>query len=147
MAAPAGHLAFKARAEQTDGALTTMESSIPPGQGPPLHVHLDEDELIYVLEGRLLFRLEDDLREAPAGSFVFIPRGLPHTWQNVGETVARFFFGFTPAAPGMERFFARSAELPTTVRAEAFGRFSADARMEVLGPPLAEQPTGDRSSR
>jgi quercetin dioxygenase-like cupin family protein len=136
-AAPAGELTFKARAEQTGGALTTMESNIPPGQGPPLHVHLHEDEFIYVLEGRLLFRLEDDLREAPAGSFVFIPRGVHHTWRNVGDARARFLFGFTPASPGMERFFERAGELPEAARREALDRFSAEAGMEVLGPPLA----------
>jgi quercetin dioxygenase-like cupin family protein len=67
--------------------------------------------VIYVLEGRLRIRLEDDIHEAPMGSFVFVPHGLPHTWQNAGET-PRILVVFTSAAPGMERFLPRSAELP-----------------------------------
>jgi hypothetical protein len=76
--------------------------------------------------------------EAPAGTFVFIPKGLPHTWQATGAGNAHFVFGFAPAAPGMERFFERSAELPSETRlVEAFERFAADAGMQVVGPPLA----------
>jgi quercetin dioxygenase-like cupin family protein len=134
-----GPLTYKARSEQTGGALTVWESGAQPGEGPPLHVHVREDEFMYVLDGRLRFRLADDMSEAPAGSFVFIPKGLPHTWQNVGEEPARILFVFTPAAAGMERFFERAAELPDDTRmAEAFQSFSGDAGMEIVGPPLAQ---------
>jgi quercetin dioxygenase-like cupin family protein/ketosteroid isomerase-like protein len=136
--APVGELNFKAHDRDTGGAMTAFESNIAPGEGPPFHLHLREDEAIYVLEGRIRVRLEEVVHEAPAGSFVFIPRGVPHTWQNVDETQVRLLVVFTPAAPGMERFFARAAELPDKARAEAFGRFAADAGMDVLGPPLAQ---------
>lgn len=136
---PAGSLTLVATEERTGGALTAFETIAPPGAGPPFHVHVREDELIYVLAGRLRIRLEDDIHEAPVGSFAFIPRGLPHTWQTISETPARILVAFTPAAPGMERFFARSAELPADSRmADAFGNFANDAGMEVLGPPLAQ---------
>lgn len=134
-----GHLTFRARSDQTGGAVTVWVSVIEPGQGPPLHVHLREDEFFYVLEGCLRFRLGDDLFEAHAGSFVFIPRGMPHAWQNVGEGQVRFLGGLTPGSPALERFFERSAELAADTRlAESFGRFASDAGMEVLGPPLAQ---------
>jgi quercetin dioxygenase-like cupin family protein len=134
-----GHLTFKARGEQTDGAHTAFESTIEPGEGPPFHLHLREDEVIYVLEGRLRVRLGEAFHEARAGSFVFIPRGVPHTWQNDGEKWARLFVVFTPASAGMERFFERAAQLPDHARAaDAFGAFAADAGMDVVGPPLAE---------
>jgi quercetin dioxygenase-like cupin family protein len=137
-----GPVTFKARAEQTCGTLTAMESVAARGEGPPLHVHLCEDELVYVVEGRLLFRLENALHEVPAGSFVFIPRGLAHTWQGAGDGPTRFLFAFTPAAPGMERFFERAAELPDAIRGpEAFRRFATDAGMEVRGAPLDEVAT------
>jgi quercetin dioxygenase-like cupin family protein len=134
-----GQLTFKAHGVQTGGALSAFESDIAPGEGPPLHLHAREDELIYVFEGRLRVMLEEAVHEAPAGSLVFIPRGVAHTWQNVGETRARFIGVFTPASPGMERFFERAAELPDDTRAaDAFGAFAGDAGMEVLGAPLAE---------
>jgi quercetin dioxygenase-like cupin family protein len=133
-----GPLAFWARGDQTGGALTAFESTAPPGEGPPLHVHVNEDEVLYVLEGRLRVKLESVVHAAPAGSFVFIPRGTPHAWQNAGDEPARFLAVFTPAAPGMERFFQRAAELPEeTSAAAAFDRFGTGAGMEVLGPPLA----------
>jgi quercetin dioxygenase-like cupin family protein len=67
------------------GALTVWESGAQPGEGPPLHVHVREDEFMYVLDGRLRFRLADDMSEAPAGSFVFIPKGLPHARQSSAQ--------------------------------------------------------------
>ena len=124
--------------EQSGGAVTAFESSPPPGEGPPVHVHADEDEVIYVLEGRLRVSLEGTIHDAAAGSFVFVPRGVAHTWQNSGDEQARILFMFTPAAPGMESFFERSAAIADDADvAEAFKRFASDAGMEVLGPPLA----------
>ena len=137
-----GPLAFRARGEQTGGALTVFESTAPPGVGPPLHLHVNEDEVLYVLEGELRVRLESTHHAALAGSFVFIPRGVAHAWQNVGDGPARFLALFTPAAPGMERFFERAAELPdATPAAAAFKQLAPDAGMEVLGPPLADADT------
>jgi quercetin dioxygenase-like cupin family protein len=142
MDTPAGAaLTFVARAEQTGGAMTAFETTAAPGQGPPLHSHVREDEVIYVVQGRLRVRLGETTHEAPAGSFVFLPRGVPHTWQNASDDTARFLVVFTPAAPGMERFFDRSAQLGDDERVEAFRRFASDAGMEVLGPPLAESDT------
>jgi quercetin dioxygenase-like cupin family protein len=133
-----GPLTFKARGQQTGGALTAFESIAAPGEGPPLHRHASQDEVIYVLAGRLRVRLEETIHEAPAGSFVFIPRGTTHTWQNAGDDPASLLVLFAPAAVGMERFFERSAELADDTRAaDAFKRFASDAGMEVLGPPLA----------
>ena len=134
-----GGLTYKARSGQTGGALTAWESTAAPGEGPPLHLHVREDEFMYVLEGRLRFRLDESDHTEPAGTFVFIPKGVPHTWQNVGDDPARILFVFTPASPGMERFFERSAELPEHTRmADAFKTLANDAGMKVLGPPLAE---------
>ena len=133
-----GPVTLKARGAQTGGALTVFESVPAPGEGPPLHSHPREDEILYLVEGRLRVRLQDEVSEAEAGSFVFLPKGLPHTWQNAGDGPARLLFAFAPAAPGMERFFERAAEVPEgTPLAEAFAEFAADAGMDVLGPPLA----------
>ena len=81
-----------------------------PGDGPPLHTHEAQDESWYVLEGELRFKLGDTMQAAPAGSFVFVPRGTVHAFQNVGPGPARILVIFTPA--GMEPFFERFAELP-----------------------------------
>jgi quercetin dioxygenase-like cupin family protein len=144
--APVGRLTFKARAEETGGAATVFESCAPPGQGPPLHVHVGDDELMYVLAGRLRIRLGEEIQEAPAGSLVFIPKGVTHTWQNAADEDARFLAMFAPAAPGMERFFERSADLADETRLqEGFGNFAEDAGMKVLGPPLGQSELASRT--
>jgi quercetin dioxygenase-like cupin family protein len=131
----AGELTFLARGEQTNGALSAFEVVVPPGQGPPLHVHAREDESIYVLEGDLRFKLDGQVRSTPPGSFVFIPHGVAHCFQNVGTEPGRLVATITPA--GLERFFERLSE-PTTVDAEAFRQAGADEGITVVGPPLAE---------
>lgn len=130
-----GPLTFKLRGDQSGGALTVIENVIAPGDGPPLHAHAFEDEAWQVLEGSLRFRLGDDLRLAPAGSFVFVPRGVAHCFQNIGAAPARILVLFTPS--GMERFFDRFAALPAFDPA-AFAAIGAEVGMTVLGPPLAQ---------
>ena len=130
-----GPLAFKVRGEHTNGTLTALENAIAPGDGPPLHTHANEDEAWYVLEGELRFRLGAELRGAPAGTFVFVPRGTPHCFQNVGRGSARVLVLFTPS--GMERFSTGSHRCRTAPTAEAFSNIGREVGMEVIGPPLA----------
>ena len=134
-----GLLTFVLTGDESAGVVTAVETVAAPGEGPPLHVH-EQDELIYLLEGRLRVKLGDDLNEAEAGAVVFIPRGVQHTWQNVGETEARFVVTLMPAAPAFERFFVRFGELPASARGpEAFARFARETNaFEVVGPPLSQ---------
>ena len=135
-----GVLTVKAPSDQSGGGLTAIDTVAAPGEGPPLHVHADEDEFIYILDGSFRVRLGDELIEGAPGAFVFIPRGTPHTWQNVGDTPARFFAGVMPATSAFEEFFTRYAQLPTEQRdTEAFARLAAETKaFDVLGPPLAQ---------
>lgn len=140
-----GVLTFKITSEQSGGRLTALDTVAAPGEGPPLHVHPDdEDELIYVLEGEFRVQLGDELIEAAPGAFVFIPGGTPHTWQNVGDTPARFFACVLPAAIAFEQFFTRYSQLPDEQRgSEAFARLASETNaFKVLGPPLARSAGG-----
>lgn len=131
-----GPLTFMARGEKTNGTLTVFENTIAPGDGPPFHVHANEDEAWYVLEGNLRFKLDADIQGAPAGSFVFVPRGTAHCFQAVGDQPARVLVIFTPA--GMERFFDRFAALPAgSDTSRAFQSIGREVAMDVVGPPLA----------
>jgi mannose-6-phosphate isomerase-like protein (cupin superfamily) len=67
---------LKASQHSTGGALSVFETTVE--GGPPLHVHDREDECFYVLDGELTVRCGGDAFDAPAGSFVFLPRGRPH---------------------------------------------------------------------
>jgi quercetin dioxygenase-like cupin family protein len=131
-----GLLTYLVRGEQTAGTLTVFENVIAPGDGPPLHVHAGEDESWYVIEGELRFRLDEDMRDTPAGTFVFVPRGIRHCFQNVGRQPARILVMFTPS--GMERFFDRFAALPEgSDLPGAFASIGRDVGLEVVGPPLS----------
>jgi mannose-6-phosphate isomerase-like protein (cupin superfamily) len=131
-----GLLTWKARGIETGGALTAFENTVAPFDGPPLHVHADVDETWFVLEGVLRFRFDDDLQPAPAGTYVFVPRGQAHCFQNVGTDPARILITFTPA--GMESFFEEVAALaPGAGGQAAWGPIAARAGMTIVGPPLA----------
>jgi cupin domain len=82
-----------------------------------------EHETVYVLEGDLRFKLDDELRATPSGSFVFIPRGVAHSFQNVGEEPGRMVVMFAPA--GMEGFFDRLSQL-TAFDPDEFRRAAAE---------------------
>lgn len=93
------------RHEESNGEVALTENLVPAGfAGPPLHHH-DFDELFYVLEGELTFRLEDEVFTRPAGEQAFAPRGVPHTYANRSGEEARVLIVITPA--GFERYFGR----------------------------------------
>jgi mannose-6-phosphate isomerase-like protein (cupin superfamily) len=132
-----GPTTIKARTETTAGSFTFLENVIPPRQGPPLHTHAREDEMWFVQSGDLRFRVEDDILEAPEGSFVFVPRGTRHCFQNIGDTPATVLVMFTPS--GMERFFEQHATLPPgPIDPDAYRAIANNNWMAVAGPPLAE---------
>lgn len=130
-----GDITFKVRGAESGGALAVFETLVAPGDGPPLHVHAAEEEAWYALSGEFRFRLGDIVHAAPAGSFVFIPRGLSHCFQNIGDAPGRALAVFTPA--GMERFFESFGAVGGGATPETFRRLGAEVGMEVVGPPLA----------
>jgi mannose-6-phosphate isomerase-like protein (cupin superfamily) len=100
---------FKVPAAATGGAFSIVEHPVRPGTLAPPHVHADEDELSYVLEGTFGVRVGDDVIEAGPGSYVVKPRGVPHTFWNAGPAPARLIEIIAPA--GFERYFTEMADL------------------------------------
>ena len=95
------------RSEETAGVVSMMENTVPGNwPGPFLHRH-DFDEAFYVLEGELVFQLEDELISARAGELAFAPRGVSHTFANHSDAPDRYVLVCTPA--GFERYFAKMA--------------------------------------
>lgn len=94
--------------EQTGGRLTLWTEVTPPGGGPPLHFHINDDETFHILEGRVAFYKKGQWHEVGPGGSTFIPRGEVSTFKNVGEKTARMLVSTIPA--GFENFFVRSAE-------------------------------------
>ena len=120
--------------------VSAFESAPAPGEGPPLHVHKDDNEVLVFLDALFRLKTDDVVRNAPSGSFAFIPKGVPHTWQNIGESPGRLLFMFLPGAAGMEEFFEQLAVdvSSETSPTETFATLAEAAGMKVVGPPLAE---------
>jgi quercetin dioxygenase-like cupin family protein len=74
----------KAARVSTGGNLSLIESQT--RGGAPWHIHSREDEYFYVLQGAIVVHLEEEHYEAGPGSFVFLPRGIPHAWDVAGES-------------------------------------------------------------
>jgi quercetin dioxygenase-like cupin family protein len=105
---PGDHYRFLVTGRESGGAYFAMEALVPPGGGPPPHVHTREDETFYLLEGEIEFLLDDELVVAGAGDFVNVPRGTVHRFLNTGTGTARMILTFTPA--GIERWFEETLE-------------------------------------
>jgi quercetin dioxygenase-like cupin family protein len=135
---------FMALSEHTGGRLTAWEELLPHHSSPPLHVHRDADEAWLVLDGSLRFRVEDDEFTADAGSFVWAPRGRPHTYR-VDSPTARVLGLALPG--GFDRFVvatgrpAEALTLPPPPDGPpdiaALVAAAAEHGMEIVGPPLA----------
>ena len=99
---------FLVTGQETGGAYFAMEAFVPPGGGPPLHIHRNEDETFYVVEGRVDFRLAADSVTAGVGDFVNVPRDTVHRFHNASDAAARMILTFTPA--NIEKFFEETLE-------------------------------------
>jgi quercetin dioxygenase-like cupin family protein len=105
---PGDRYTFLVTGEQTGGASFVMEALVPPGGGPPPHIHRNEDETFFMVEGECSITVGDKVVRARAGDFVNVPRGIVHCFSNNGPTTARMIVTFTPA--GMEGFFEETLE-------------------------------------
>lgn len=97
-----GRMHLLAGAENSEQRLTILQTANPRDAGPPLHRHSREDEAFYVLEGDYTFECGDRVVSASAGSFVFLPRGVPHRYQ-AGKEGGRLLMIFAPG--GIEDYF------------------------------------------
>lgn len=101
-----GELAtIKVTGDETDGHMSLVEILAPAGVQIPVHVHHNEDEGFWVLEGELTFHLDGEAIKAGPGDFLLGPRGVAHTY-TVDAGPARLLFVFAPA--GMEGFIRES---------------------------------------
>ena len=99
---------FLVTGAESGGAYFAMEAFAPPGGGPPLHVHRNEDETFYIVEGQIDIVLGEETVTAGPGDFVNVPRGTVHRFHNSGTAAARMILTFSPA--GIEHFFAETLE-------------------------------------
>lgn len=115
----------RATGADTGGAYSLVETNTPPRVGPPLHVHHREDEGFYVIAGEFEIQVGDRTLHATPGTFAFLPRDIPHRFQNVGSTTGKLLVTLSP--PGFERFFEEVHDLsrqgpPQIEKVVALGR-------------------------
>jgi quercetin dioxygenase-like cupin family protein len=91
---------IKVGGADTEGRVSVMDCTSPPGFQPGTHTHAGEDEIFYLLAGRLEGQCGDASWTATAGDLVFVPRDTPHNFTVMGGQPARYLLINTP--PGFE---------------------------------------------
>jgi quercetin dioxygenase-like cupin family protein len=123
------HIIYKVKAEHTSGAYALAEGVAAPHSLVPKHVHRREDEGFYVLEGALEIECGGERFTALAGSFVLLPRGVPHALRNATGAAARLLCVQSPA--GVETFFEHLSALGEAGRPDPAEVESLMERYEV----------------
>lgn len=135
-----GVFTLKASAEETGGAFILLEDRMVRGKTTPLHMHPNEDEAVYVLEGELLVDIEGEQHRVGQGGFFVAPRGVPHAWMVTSETAHILAL----QTPGTGEAFYRALTEPVRSAADAsrppnWARLREVAErsesIELLGPP------------
>src|SRR4051794_32104121 len=93
---------FLATGEDTNGKYALWETVVPPGGGPPPHVH-SREEGFYVLDGEITFTVNGERVVAGPGTFANMPVGTPHRFKNESDRPARMLISVAPA--GLEQMF------------------------------------------
>ena len=94
---------FLATGDDTNGKYALWEAIVPPGGGPPPHVHSREEEGFYILEGEITLQVGDKRLVASAGMFANMPVGTPHSFKNESSKPAKMLISVAPA--GLEKMF------------------------------------------
>lgn len=134
-------MTVKAAGAQTRGRLTVIEAVNPAGFAPPVHRHLEEDEMFHLLSGTAWFQCDGESFTAGPGDFVFLPAGLAHTFLVGEDEPLRALQITTPS--GFEHFAAEAGEpaperrlpAPGPVDPAALAHAAARHSIEILGPP------------
>jgi quercetin dioxygenase-like cupin family protein len=119
--------------EDTQQQYAVMEATVPPGAGPPPHLHHKEDETFLVLSGEITFFLDGKPYPLKQGEFIFAPRGVPHYFKNTGSADAVLLETASPA--GVERFFEVAGH-PLSARTDRPLPITAEdvARLRKMAP-------------
>jgi mannose-6-phosphate isomerase-like protein (cupin superfamily) len=143
-------MTIKASAENTNGAFSLIEQVAPVGFAPPMHIHHAEDEAFYILEGQATYFAGDKVIHTEAGSYVYLPRDVPHSFLVGGSSPVRLLQWTYPA--GVEKFFIELG-IPTSdlilpppaspemlkTGIERLLELAPKYQLEIVGPPPAPQ--------
>jgi mannose-6-phosphate isomerase-like protein (cupin superfamily) len=119
---------------QDGNGLLILENTFHARGGPPRHLHYDQDEWFYTLEGEFLMEVGQERFRLHPGDSVLAPRKVPHVWAHVGDARGRMLVTFMPAGQ-MEAYFRIVTQANAMPPQDA--ALHRAHGMELLGPPLA----------
>ncbi len=123
----------------TDGDLLFIgpgETAFNATGGPPLHIHLYQDEIFYVAAGEFLIQVGDDTFHVNEGDTVFAPRQVPHAFMRLGDRPGKCITIFQPAGK-MEDFFNKLNGLNGMPDKDVLFKLFEEHDMKIVGPPLS----------
>lgn len=128
-------LDLKVSAEDSENGCAIFEQTgHTPKGGPPLHIHPEQDEWFYVIEGDYLFQCGEEHFSLKAGDTIFLPRKVQHAFIQLTDK-GKMIVGYFPAGK-MEGFFAATARWATPPDKDEIVKVFAEHGMQVVGPPL-----------
>lgn len=120
---PGEQMVSKLASSETGGQFVVASVTVEPGFGPPPHIHSREDELFFVVEGEVEFTVDGIPTIATAGTTVFAPRHVSHTYKGAGTGPAKFFVVVT--GDNFEKFIVKWIEMLND------GSFSPEKAMQL----------------
>jgi mannose-6-phosphate isomerase-like protein (cupin superfamily) len=122
----------------THGALSIVDITVPPGFGPPRHLHHREDEILRVVNGRLVVWTPDRSFALEPGEVISLPKGVPHTWRSYGDQPVRFVMDCLPG--GFENIYPLVVEHQVMLDdIVSLAKIAVEFGIEVVGPPLNDE--------
>lgn len=136
---PGEDVFFKIGGDEVDGLLDYFEIRVGYLEGPPLHIHSLQHETFHIIEGELTVKVGDELVTAKTGDFLYIPKGVIHTYVNLKEgSIARAVGNLAPG--GFYKFVEELNHYQTTAHPPERAKveeISAKHNQVFVGPPLA----------
>ena len=128
-------LDIKISGKDTENDLAVFEQTgLTPKGGPPLHIHTNQDEWFYVIEGEYLFQVGEDKYQMKAGDTIFLPRKVQHAFVQLTKK-GKMIVSYLPAGK-MEELFAVTDKWTSPPSKEEIAKVFADHEMLVVGAPL-----------
>lgn len=128
-------LDIKISGKDTENDLAVFEQTgLTPKGGPPMHIHLNQDEWFYIIDGEYLFHVGNERFQMKTGDTIFLPRNVQHAFVQLSEK-GKAIVSYLPAGK-MENFFAVTDKWTSLPTKEEIVKVFADHDMKVVGPPI-----------
>lgn len=139
-----GHVTIHLSKDANADGISIIEHLLPTGFGPPFHIHRDEDETFYILEGEFRFKQGEAVRHAQAGDVAYLPKGVPHGFRVLSPGGGRCLTITRGRFEAMVRSASRPATAvvlpeqvePTPEMQAHLAGLCAENGIDLIGPPI-----------